>query len=115
MCSRDLHQIAHTQDSLQTIFFSLEAVLLIKYHGMVPTTLQDGPFTCSKVNSPHITLVEDHLAPNIEFSNFSNAQFVVTMEPTLQGSIRQLAWSDCDNFVASGDTDRCVSVYTQNR
>lgn len=33
----------------------------------------------------------------------------------LQGSIRQLAWSDCDNFVASGDTDRCVSVYTQNR
>ena len=33
----------------------------------------------------------------------------------LQGSIRQLAWSDCGNFVASGDTDRCVSVYTQNR
>ena len=32
-----------------------------------------------------------------------------------QGSIRHLAWSECGDFVASGDTDRCVSVYTQNR
>ena len=39
----------------------------------------------------------------------------ILIDSTLQGSIRQLAWSECDNFVASGDTDRCVSVYTQNR
>ena len=45
-----------------------------------------------------------------------------TMEPVRsqpfsysKGSIKHLAWSDCGQMVATGDTDRCVSVYSQNR